>query len=86
MSRRRPFKNVDAGDFLAFLEGYLTRPLDLDGVRRTYLNGVHLDPSHRRELRRYRNGQVASVRPSTAHRIADHFNLTQEYTEWQARN
>lgn len=84
MSRQRPHRNVPAAPFSAFLEGHLTRVVDLDGTRRTYLNGVWVDATHKRELRRYRHGQVATIRPATIDRLIHHFHLTKEYAAWQA--
>lgn len=77
-SRRSPRRNVDASTFVQWLDNRRSDVLDIDRVHRAYIHGVWLDPDTRRELRRYRNQTVRSIRPETAERILNIFNYTLE--------
>lgn len=76
--RRSPKRNVDAPTFVAWLDSQAVYAVDLDSVRRVYINNIWVDPTLKRELRRYRNGQVKTLRPEVAAHIANTFNLSME--------
>ena len=76
MKRHSPYRNVPAELVLAELDRHATMSVDLDGVRRRYINGVGLTPYHQRVIRRYRSGAVRSLRPETARQILNYFNLS----------
>lgn len=73
--RRSPKGNVDAVEFITWLDSFSSHDDDVDGKQRLYINNVHPDEVVKRELRRYRHGQVLSIRTVTAERIATYFNL-----------
>lgn len=76
--RRSPRANVDALLFVAWLDSLSTHEEDVDGRLRLYINNVHPDADTKRELRRYRNGHVATLRPSTVSRLLSYLNLNME--------
>jgi hypothetical protein len=51
-SRKSPKRNVPAADVVAFLDTHATISVDLDRTRRSYINGVWVDPVHKREITR----------------------------------
>jgi hypothetical protein len=81
-SRKSPKRNVTAIELVAFLDAHATLNVDLDRTRRSYINGVWVDPLHKREIRRYRNGHVRSIRPETLEELLTYFNLKDS---WQTR-
>lgn len=76
--RKSPFDNVDAVQFIAWLDSLSTYDADVDGKTRLYINNVHPEPDIKREIRRYRHGHVATLRLSTANRLSSYFNLKLE--------
>lgn len=76
--RRSPKSNVNALEFIAWLDTRRKYERDVDNYERQYINGVWVDHDTRRELRRYRNGHIATLRISTITRILNKFNLTYE--------
>lgn len=78
-TRRSPRRNITATDLMDFLDRYATIEVDLDLISRSYIHGVWVDPVHKREIRRYRNGQVKSIRPETLQNLLSYFNLE---TQW----
>jgi hypothetical protein len=79
MSRRRsPRRNIPASTFVQWLDSHRRWGVDLEGYERPFINGFEIDKDTKREIRRWRNGHVLSIRPEVAQRIADMFNLTME--------
>lgn len=76
--RKSPKSNVSAVELTAWLDQLSSLDHDVDGKTRLYINNVHPDPIMKRELRRYRNGQVRSLRPVTVQRVLTYFNLKLE--------
>jgi hypothetical protein len=83
VTRRSPKRNVSAVELMEFLDTYATIGVDLDRTQRSYINNVWVDAIHKREIRRYRNGHVKSIRPETLQRLLDNFDLKEQ---WQARS
>jgi hypothetical protein len=79
MKRRSPKRNVSAAELMEFLDSYATIGVDLDRTQRVYINNVWIDPIHKREIRRYRNGHVRSIRPETLELLLEHFNLKEQW-------
>jgi hypothetical protein len=77
--RRPPKENVDAQELVRFLDTHATLEADLDGVTRSYINNIRVDLITKRELRRYRNQHVLTVRPRTLNRLLSHFNLEEAW-------
>jgi len=80
MTRRSPSRNVPADELIEFLDRYAI--IDVGADPRSYINNVWVDPIHKREIRRWRNGHVRSVRPETARNLLNFFNLEEQ---WQTR-
>jgi hypothetical protein len=83
MTRRSPKRNVTAAELVEFLDTYATIGVDIDRAQRSYINNVWVDAIHKRELRRYRNGHVRSIRPETLDQLLQHFNLKEKWLEQQ---
>ena len=75
MTRRSPRRNIDAADVVALLDSRATIEVDIDGVTRSYINGVWVTPTWKRQIRRWRNGHVRSLRPETLAELLNYFNL-----------
>lgn len=80
MKRHSPHRNTPAAELIDFLDAHAILDVDIDGVQRGYINGVWIDSLHKREIRRYRNGQVRSIRPESLSKILEFFNLE---ASWQ---
>lgn len=76
--RHSPYVNIDAVQFIAWLDSLRTYEPDVSGVDHVFINGVHLDPAMKRTLRRYRNRHVQSVRTITASKLLKQLNLKLE--------
>lgn len=76
--RRSPVANVDAVQFIGWLDSLSHYDADVDGKTRLYINNVHPEPDIKRELRRYRHGHVVTLRAHTANRLSSYFNLKLE--------
>lgn len=77
-TRRSPHANIVSADFVQWLDNQRDYVLDLDDVHRVYINGHWLTPTLKRELRRYRNGTVTSIRTTTATTILTQLGFTME--------
>jgi hypothetical protein len=73
---RYPKDSLDALEFVKWLDSQREYSLDTDGTTRVYVNGVWLDPDFKRELRRYRNGHIVTIRTDTAKRLLSILNLS----------
>jgi hypothetical protein len=78
-TRRSPRHNVPASEVLALLDTYATISTDLDGQTRSYINGIWVTPTWKREIRRWRNGQIRTIRLSTLNELLDFFDLEESW-------